>query len=258
MSEQDKFAEIEASGAVLSRYGFEVWNKHLAYKKENLRAAGLDAISDANILDFGCGPGTFGIILGQKNNVVGVDIARRAVEQARDRAKQFHSNFNPICGDGERLCLRSNSLDVCLSGWAIHHLPDVERVAREFYELLKPNGLVLIIEPNEDSFGMRFARFFEDKMRRVVVKSGLDTPNRATHTNQEYADALTASGFRIVTVFTHYNGEKSEIPRDTSFVKGVALRTMIYARHLVLWLSTHALGEGPEIFFIARKQKMAE
>jgi SAM-dependent methyltransferase len=253
MPEQDKLAELEASGAVLDRHNFEVWNKHLAYKMENLRAANMDTISGGNVLDFGCGPGSYGILLGLKNNVVGVDIAMQAVRQARDRAKQFRSNFNPICGDGESLCLRPNSLDLCLSGWAIHHLPSVKQITREFYELLKPNGLLLIVEPNEDSFGMRFARFFEDFMRGIVIKSGLDTPNRTTHTNQEYQEALKTSGFHVLSVFTHYNGETSEIPRDVGFAKGMALRTMVYARHISLWFSTHVLRDGAEIFFIARK-----
>lgn len=252
-SEQDKLAEMQASGDVLNRYDSELWGKHFSYKVENLRAAKLDTLSGAFVLDFGCGPGTFGVILGQKNNVIGIDIARQAVEQTRDRAKKFHSSMDVVCGDGEELCLRGGSFDVCFSGWAIHHLPHVENVARSFYELLKPGGTCVIIEPNENAFGMRAARFFEDRIRGLILKSGLDTPNRTTHTKQEYIDALKAAGFKIEAVFTHYNGEKSEIPKDIGHLKGMALRTMIYVRHLLLWFSARVMRDGADIFFIARK-----
>jgi len=253
MSEQDKPAEIQASGTVLSRFDFEVWDRHLACKEDNLRAAKLDTISGASILDFGCGPGTYGILLGKRNYVVGVDIAKQAVEQARNRAKLFHSNFDAILADGERLGFRIDSMDVCFSGWAIHHLPNVEYIIKQFHEYLKPNGLAVIVEPNEDSLGLRIARFFEDRLNGLILKYELDTPNRTTHKKLEYLDALGASGFEIVTVFTHYNGDKSEVPNDVHGISAIALRLVIEIRHMILLFSTHVLRDGAEVFIIARK-----
>ena len=253
MQIQDKRAEVRASGEVLKRYDQNIWNKHLRFKVDNLKAAKLDILKNATILDFGCGPGTFGVILGKQNNAIGIDIARLAVEQARDRAKAFGSNFDVVEGDGEKICFRQSSFDVCFSGWAIHHLPSVKEVVSELQSLLKPNGLLVVIEPNEDSFGLRLSRFIEDRFRGMVLKSGLDTPNRTTHTNREYLEAIESCGFQDISTFTHYNKEKAELPNDLSKSKRFALKSMIEIRHVLLLFSAKVLGQGSEVFFIARK-----
>lgn len=208
------------------------------------------------ILDFGCGPGTFGILLGRRNTVVGVDIAKQALEQAIARARIYGSNFQAIECDGEILPLRSESFDVIFVGWALHHFPRLDLIIIHLGKMLKPGGLLMLVEPNEDSIGQRVSRSFEDMLRKYILNSGLDTPNRSTHTRREYETLIRASGFSGLKVLSSFNGERPELPVDMSFFPLILLKIVISIRWVLFTLSTKLFHSGPDLLIVARKCKV--
>jgi SAM-dependent methyltransferase len=249
---QDKRAEEIASGMILERFHAGTWEKQDPFKRDNLAVVGILEEKDKFILDFGCGPGTYGVILGRKNSVVGIDLAKEAVRQAQFRAKKERSDFQGVIMDGDFQAISPNSFDICLSAWALHHFPDLNLPMRQICNALKLGGKIIIIEPNEASVPQRISRFIEDRSRQLVLSSGLDTPNRTTHLLTEYITALQENGLEIIRSFSHYNGEKAVLPDDVLGLKRLLLNLAVSGRHILFTLSS-VFGSGAELFLVARK-----
>lgn len=254
---QDKESEERASGKTLNRFRTGTWERQDSFKRDNLIKAGLYGERGKTVLDFGCGPGTYGILLGHQNRVVGVDLAREAIFSARKRATRERSSFEGVVMDGDLQGFAPNSFDVCLSAWALHHFPDLCIPLKQLCYTLKPGGRIVIIEPNESSIPQRISRLFEGMARQVVLSSGLDTPNRTTHIAQAYLKCLEGNGLRVFAIFSHYNGERAVLPSDITGLRRVLLRIAIDARHLLFMVSGF-FGVGAELFIIAQKKDSSD
>lgn len=155
------------------------------------------------ILDAGCGPGTYGIILAQEgNDVIGIEISTEATSIAKQRANQKKVNFLPLVGDLERLPFKDNSFDICFCGWVLHHFANMDTAVTELSRVLKPGGKLALAEPNESNAAMRFSRLIENLpiLRRWVLKAGWDTPNRTIHRHKHYIRSLEQQGFSNIKV----------------------------------------------------------
>lgn len=104
---------------------------------------------EMKILDAGCGPGFFSIILSQAGHqVTGVDGAAEMVRQARKKAKSYgvHPAFLEMdCND---LQFPDNTFDLVISRNVTHTLLDHSRVYGEWKRVLKPGGKLLIFDAN--------------------------------------------------------------------------------------------------------------
>lgn len=91
---QDKNAE-----AIASAPGDE-WLEHPRVnqvKGTHLKLLGLVPLRGRLILDAGCGPGTYGIMLAEGgNNVIGCDISLESTQAARGRATRKKVRFSPL------------------------------------------------------------------------------------------------------------------------------------------------------------------
>jgi len=249
---QNKEAEEIASGKTLNRFRPETWRKLDRYKEDNLEIAGILEEHSKMILDFGCGPGTYGVILGRKNHVVGIDLARQAVIEAQRRGKTERSDFDAVVMDGEFQALVAETFDICLSAWALHHFPTPDVPLAQLCANLKPGGKIVVIEPNETALPQRISRFVENRLRRVVLSAGMDTPNRTSHTCDEYLTLLKSHGIRVSRVLSHYNGERAVIPDDISGPRRALLGIFVSARHL-LFETFELFGIGAELVIIGIK-----
>lgn len=102
--------------------------------------------SGFHVLDYGCGPGSYTILLaelvGKSGKVYALDIhplALRSVQRIASR-KQL-TNIELIlsrCGTG----LPDNSLDVIIFYDTLHSLNEPDEVLGELYRVLKPDGLL--------------------------------------------------------------------------------------------------------------------
>lgn len=101
------------------------------------------------ILDVGCGIGKYTLPLLEKGyQVEGLDIAEGLLEQM----KQHHQRDEPLslhCADiakpPEKLL---GKFDVVIGFFALHHMYDLEMALKGIYQLLKPQGKVVFLEPN--------------------------------------------------------------------------------------------------------------
>jgi SAM-dependent methyltransferase len=104
------------------------------------------------VVDLGCGPGFFAIplasMVGDQGHVIAVDLQPEMLEQLRVVAEE--------AGLASRIVLHAcdadsfevaGTVDFALAFHIAHEIPDRERFSREIAQMLKPGGLLLLVEP---------------------------------------------------------------------------------------------------------------
>lgn len=111
------------------------------YKKAYIKNIGFN---DKKILDVGCGDGEFSsLLLGNNNQVFGLDISEIAVKTAQKRGiKADLFNIN------ESFPFEDRSFDVVLLFDTLEHIFDPCSVLRESYRVLKKDGILYCGVPN--------------------------------------------------------------------------------------------------------------
>ena len=101
-------------------------------------------------LDVGCGNGRHaGPLAERTDRVLGVDASREVLGEARRRAEEqgYADSLSLLQGDGARLPVRADTIDIALSIATIHHLPGrSSRIASldELARVLAPGGRGLV------------------------------------------------------------------------------------------------------------------
>ena len=104
------------------------------------------------VLDVGCGTGVLtrfaADAVGSKGVVIGIDPGPAMIGIARLRAQRTHSRAKFELGVIEALDFASDTFDVVLSSFVLHHLPaDVKPVGlREVWRVLKPEGRFVLVD----------------------------------------------------------------------------------------------------------------
>lgn len=106
----------------------------------------------SRVLDVACGSGGIAARVAEKSGcaVVGMDLNRSAVEQARAREEtaRLGSRARFEVGDASQaLPFADGSFDAVLCIDAINHLPDRARVLAEWRRVLRPGGRLLFTDP---------------------------------------------------------------------------------------------------------------
>ncbi|MFA5404500.1 MAG: class I SAM-dependent methyltransferase [Ignavibacteria bacterium] len=105
------------------------------------------------VLDFGCGPGFFTIeiakILDGNGKVIAADLQDGMLEKVKNKIKgtQLEQIIHLHKCESDKIGV-TEKVDFILCFYVIHEVPDKKRLFEEFNLLLKPNGKILIIEPN--------------------------------------------------------------------------------------------------------------
>jgi 2-polyprenyl-3-methyl-5-hydroxy-6-metoxy-1,4-benzoquinol methylase len=210
-------------------------------RKTHLELLGLASLRGEKILDAGCGPGTYGIMLAQAGNeVVGIEISAVGAQVANQRARQKGVNFTARVGDLEDLQFDDNTFDVCFCGWVLHHFPNIKRAVSELVRVLKPGGIIALAEPNESNLAIRFSRFIEDlpPIRKWVLKEGWDTPNRTINKHTVYVQMLAQNGITDIKVSSCFPGGLPPLPPKSrksfkAIISLLAIKLMVHSRRLI-------------------------
>ncbi|HII92987.1 MAG TPA: arsenite methyltransferase [Methanosarcina sp.] len=101
------------------------------------------------VLDLGSGAGFDCFLAAQKvgnsGKVIGVDMTPEMVEKAQSNAKKYgYSNVEFRHGDIEALPVKDSSVDIIISNCVINLAPDKEKVFREAFRVLRPEGKMYI------------------------------------------------------------------------------------------------------------------
>ena len=208
MNKQNKDTEIDVGSGTPE----EKWLEDpLVYyvKRNHLELLKVIQLKGQLILDAGCGPGTYGIILAEAGNeVVGLEISPEGIKVAGQRAKEKKVSLYPVAGDLEKLPFEDNSFDICFCGWVLHHFPGITDSMVELIRVLKPGGKIALAEPNESNLAMRFSRFVEDLpvLRRWTLNAGWDTPNRTVHRHEYYIKEMEQHGIEDIQFTSCFPG----------------------------------------------------
>lgn len=110
------------------------------------------------LLDVGCGTGTLLTLLARRpdaKRLVGLDYSPRMIRHATrklacaDGAVRRRVRF--VVGDSERLPLADASFDVLTCCHSFHHYPHQLLVIREFGRVLRPGGVLILIDGFRDN-----------------------------------------------------------------------------------------------------------
>ncbi len=103
--------------------------------------------SGKTILDVGCGTGGLcRALVDIGANVTGIDPSQNAIEQAKklgDGATYQVATLNDLDAS-------PNSFDVVIFCTSLHHIPDMAGALRGALNLVKPDGKIIVLEPQTD------------------------------------------------------------------------------------------------------------
>ena len=97
------------------------------------------------VLDLGSGGGMDAFLaarkVGSTGKVIGVDMTKAMIQKAQKTAEKYgYKNVEFRLGEIENMPVENNSVDVIISNCVINLSPDKQKVFKEAYRVLKPNG----------------------------------------------------------------------------------------------------------------------
>lgn len=182
-------------------YDFETVEFWENFPKETLKEF-IKRLKGKKVLDLGSGPGRDAVLL--RNSGLEVICLDASFEMIR-RTKKL--GFESVLADMRKLGFPDKSFDGVWAFTSLLHISksEVEKVLRKLYELLKPNGVLLIgmIEGNFDGNveresmpGVkRYFRFYSEQELKGLVESenfkfeyqGKYTPHSKTYLSQVFS-----------------------------------------------------------------------
>lgn len=101
-----------------------------------------------SVLDIGCGDGRFTRVLaGLFSKVAGIDVKEHKIKEAADTAKAEGLDIDFRTASGQEVPYDDQSFDVVAFSNSLHHMPDPAGALAEASRVLKPGGLLYIMEP---------------------------------------------------------------------------------------------------------------
>ena len=96
------------------------------------------------VLDVGCGPGFFSVILASLgHDVVGIDLTESMIEKAGEIADMLNYDIDFKVMNAQELSFDDEEFDVVISRNLTWTLPDIEKAYKEWYRVLKKDGVLL-------------------------------------------------------------------------------------------------------------------
>jgi len=113
------------------------------------------------VLEVGCGPGTFAPYLAEgvsPGRVTGLDLDERFIERARQKAEAAGiPNLDYVVGSAYDLPFSADSFDAVVSYTGLGVLRDPERALAEMIRVCRPGGTIAAAEAITGPWGARFA-----------------------------------------------------------------------------------------------------
>ncbi|MDO5829321.1 MAG: class I SAM-dependent methyltransferase [Methanocorpusculum sp.] len=148
--EQEKINEIWTNGA--SNYNKIIDSEIESFRAEEWCRQILDNApwkDCLKILDCGCGPGFFSVILARKGHTVhAIDASDGMMNFAKKRAERYGLNIEFAIMDCHKLEYNDDTFDLIVSRNVTHALREHRIVYREWKRVLKPGGVLLIFDAN--------------------------------------------------------------------------------------------------------------
>ncbi len=128
--------------------------------------------------------------------VVGCDIDFTLLQLAADRHVTGRGGFHLICSGEPGLAFPDGAFDVVFSEGALHHIDNAAEALKEMWRVLRPGGLLLIVDLNPDAVAAKLFIIYA-KIKKLL---GLATPGD-TALAHSIKEALTPSTAKVM--FSH-------------------------------------------------------
>ena len=160
------------------------------------KAVELKNSKEFNIVDLGCGDGRLLFSL-QANNLLknskkifGIDISPIRIEKFKKILPQSDSLISDVCNLD---IMEKESFDVIISSQVIEHVSDDDKMLKEIWKLLKPDGIAYISSVIKKRYG-----FY---IYRVNGKIRLDpTHVREYSSGDEFSNLIKKNKFKILDI----------------------------------------------------------
>ncbi|CBG86995.1 class I SAM-dependent methyltransferase [Citrobacter rodentium] len=108
----------------------------------------LSSSPSARVLDMGCGAGHASFVAAQKvNQVVAYDLSAQMLEVVAQAAQERGlTNIVTRQGYAESLPFEAGAFDIVISRYSAHHWHDVGQALREVNRVLKPGGVLIVMD----------------------------------------------------------------------------------------------------------------
>jgi ubiquinone/menaquinone biosynthesis C-methylase UbiE len=171
----------------------------------------MGARASERAVDLACGPGTLALQFAKKVRwVCGVDLTPAMLVRARSTAaSEGLGNLGFTLGDALRLPIADGALDLAVTSYSLHHMPDAAGVIREMARVVRRGGRVGII----DIFVPENPRIAELNNRIEIVR---DPSHTRTLSRSEFEGRVRDAGLRIIAAEVH------EMPRSFNHWMSVA------------------------------------
>lgn len=160
--------------AIMRRYDVtaEMYDRRYAEEQAAKIEAALNRMkirpSDC-VLDVGCGTGLlFCYVAGKAEQIVGLDISKRSLFIAKDRAKSFHNIFL-VLADADNMPLKEDIFDDVFAFTLIQNTPDPARTLNELMQVAKENAMFAITGLKKIFSRKAFHTLLRDAGMRIVA-----------------------------------------------------------------------------------------
>jgi len=149
------------------------------YRRQALDRAGLRP--GARVLDVGTGTGLLAReivhLLGPSGYIVGLDPSWNMMAAGRRR----RLNIPFVQAVGESLPFPDGSFDAVTMGYALRHVPDLDRTFEEYRRVLKTGGQLLLLEITRptSALGLKLARIYFGTIVPLVARVGTRSASTA-------------------------------------------------------------------------------
>jgi ubiquinone/menaquinone biosynthesis C-methylase UbiE len=150
-------------------------------------------LDNKTVLDFGCETGAPAKYLAEKYNaqVIALDVDDIILEEAKKLFSKSTAKhpIKVVKANSNLLPLEDASIDVVFSREAILHVKNKKELFQEFYRVLKPGGLVVVLD------WIHQQPHYTKKMKQLLEIDGL-----TWHliTSDEYINNLQQAGFKML------------------------------------------------------------
>ena len=141
-------------------------------------------LRNKRILDFGSGIGVTADHYAESNEVVAVEPSEESVQQRWEQ----HS-YRQIVGSTDALWrMPDESFDVIFCHNVLEYAPDREEILRQFYRLLKPQGIISLVKHNRPGRVMQMVVLLNEFEKANALLDGEDGCAAAYGTIRYYED----------------------------------------------------------------------
>lgn len=194
----------------------KLWRKRVAEIFKDLKSP---------ILDLCCGPYTLSLEISKKSShpLFALDFSFSMLYYGKKRILNYL--IYPVCGDAEILPFKRDTFGGISIAFGLRNLPNKEQALKEFYRVLKPDGLLVILEFSwpKNRFFQKIYQIYLDKY--IPLLGSILTKDRSAYlyladsikkfpNPEEIKKMLLETGFKkvkyesltmgIVTLYTAY------------------------------------------------------